>query len=147
MSDETENALTVPEESLPAETVTETSNILAVLDQALPPVQAAEIMEEMVPSYDNMPFVILVQSQSPYTLPPHRVGAGKFILRKSKNEFAELGESVDVLVIDWRAKAMRVDKTTNRIEVEYDRNSEKFLEIQESAKAKAQGCFWCFEFL
>lgn len=127
--------------------ITDTSNISALLDAALPPIQNTEIMAEMVPMWDTSPFVILVQAQSPYTLPPHRISAGNFILRKNKNEFVDLGDSIDVLVVDWRPKAMRVDKATNRIQIEFDRESEAFQEIQEAAKARAQGNFWGFEFL
>jgi hypothetical protein len=104
-------------------------------------------MGEMVPMWDTSPFVILIQAQSPYTLPPHRINAGNFILRKSKTEFVDLGDSIDVLVIDWRPKAMRVDKATNKIQFEFDRDSAAFQEIQEAAKNRNQGNFWGFEFL
>ena len=138
-----ENAL-VPQEE---RSITNTADISALLDAALPPVQSTEIMAEMVPMWDTSPFVILIQAQSPYTLPPHRVNAGNFILRKSKTEFVDLGDSIDVLVVDWRPKAMRVDKATNKIQFEFDKDSPAFQEIQEAAKNRNQGNFWGFEFL
>lgn len=138
-----ENAL-VPQEE---RSITSTTDISALLDAALPPLHSTEIMTEMVPLWDTSPFVILIQAQSPYTLPPHRINAGNFILRKSKTEFVDLGDSIDVLVVDWRPKAMRVDKATNKIQFEFDKDSSAFQEIQEAAKNRNQGNFWGFEFL
>jgi hypothetical protein len=137
----------IPSEDRALQPITDTNNISALLDAALPPMTSTEIMTDMIPLWDNTPFVILIQAQSPYTMPPHRIQAGNFILRKSKTEFVDLGESLDILVIDWRPKAMHIDKATNRIQTEFDRESEAFKEIQEAAKAHAQGNFWGFEFL
>jgi hypothetical protein len=141
-----ENALVSQDER----SITNTTDISALLDAALPPVQSTDIMAEMVPMWDTSPFVILIQAQSPYTLPQpgkQRVNAGNFILRKSKTEFVDLGDSIDILVVDWRPKAMRVDKATNKIQFEFDRDSAAFQEIQEAAKNRNQGNFWGFEFL
>jgi len=133
-------------ENVPA-TVNQSTDIQAALAAALPPVRDTKVMEEMAPTWDSAPFVRLVQSQSPLTLPPHRMNAGTFVLHKNKNEVIDLGESIDVVIVDWRPKAMHIDQATKKVTVEYDRESEKFHEIQEAAKARAQGYFWGFEFL
>lgn len=61
------------------------------------------------------------------------VKMGEYALQRSKTDFTELGESTDVYVLAWRAKAIRFAAQT---EVVYDPRSPAYQEIDTIAKKK-----------
>lgn len=127
-----------------------TQNVMSVLDSILPPTTDTGIMQELSPFIGWLPFVILLQPASPFCGPPHRIPQGSFLCRKSKTDLIALDDAVDILPIDWRAKAMKPasDKPdSKKMKIIFDRTDPEFIEIQNMCKAKAKGYFWGYEFL
>lgn len=125
-------------------------DVTAILDNLLPAVTDTSVMQELSPFVGWLPFVILLQPASPFCAPPHRVPQGDFVCRKSKTEILPLSDTVDILPIDWRPKAMKPasDKPGDKkLKILFDRNDPEFLEVQDLCKKKVRGYFWGYEFL
>jgi hypothetical protein len=58
--------------------------------------------------------------------------------------FEDLGKSCDVLVVDWRPKALEIGEQIVSI---FDHESPEFKRIQVEAEGKDSGCMWGPEFL
>ena len=58
--------------------------------------------------------------------------------------FKDLGKAVDILIIEWRPKAMEIDE---QVYVVYDPDHADFKRIQEQSNVKDSGCMYGPEFL
>lgn len=58
--------------------------------------------------------------------------------------FQDLGKSVDVLIVEWRPKAMEIDEQVYAV---YDPDHDDFKRIQEQSNVKDSGCMYGPEFL
>lgn len=118
-----------------------TGNNLSILN--LPPLTNPEIAKE--PVYSLLPYITLVQGQSPLAGPPHQIQAGNFIIHTGKGDFEVLGKEFDVFPLDMRYKATRwLDQRMTSV---MDRESPLFREFQSNADNGLEGYRWGFEFL
>lgn len=80
----------------------------------------------------------------------NKIGKGHYAFHTGKDKFFDLGLSVDVLVLAYRAKALNI-KDPKKILTSYDRKSKEFQAIQgladSSNKETRQGCLYGIEFL
>lgn len=75
-----------------------------------------------------------------------RIKPGHYGIPKGKEKIVDLGETVDVLVLARRAKA--VDMTDrDAIRVSYDSESDEFKRIAETSKEKESNCMYGVSFL
>jgi len=63
-----------------------------------------------------------------------------------EGEQNDLGKEIDVLLLEWRAKALDVSDKAHPVS-NYDSTSEEFLDIRERSGIANSGCMWGPEFL
>lgn len=75
-----------------------------------------------------------------------KIGIGCYGIVRSKDAIEDLGKSVDVIVVDGKAKALRVEKD-NTIITKFDPNDVEFKKIMAESNIKDSGCMYGPEFL
>lgn len=75
-----------------------------------------------------------------------KIGIGCYGIVRSKDVIEDLGKSVDVVIVDGRAKALRVEKD-NSIITKFDPNDVEFKKIMAESNVKDSGCMYGPEFL
>lgn len=76
-----------------------------------------------------------------------KIGMGCWALVHSKDAMDDLGKSINIVPIEWRPKAMRIDPVTGDIMVVHDQNDPEFKKIQAASETKDSGCMFGLEFL
>ena len=71
--------------------------------------------------------------------------ANNYGLTRSKDDTVNLGNEIDVLVLAWRPKAMRIDG--DDISSYYDKETDEFKAAQAESSEKDSGCMYGPEFL
>jgi hypothetical protein len=75
-----------------------------------------------------------------------KIGIGCFGIVRAKDTIEDLGKTVDVIIVDGRAKALRVEKD-NTIITKFDPNDVEFKKIMAESNIKDSGCMYGPEFL
>lgn len=73
-----------------------------------------------------------------------KIGMGHFALVVNKNTFTDLGLEVDVLVVNWRPKALEIGDEIISL---YDPKSDAFQNIKTRSEVQDSGCMFGPEFL
>lgn len=106
--------------------------------------------KRMVVSSNYLPMLVLAGSSNELVKAETiRVG---YLLQRTKDQYTELGKTVDIGVISWRPKAVNFNainpKTnTTRPESYYKVTSPEFVEVERLGKAKKKGYMFGSEFL
>ncbi len=100
--------------------------------------------DEMSAGGDFLPRLMLYGGSS------NVVKAGDFAanhygLTRTKDDIVDLGEEVDLLILSWRPKAMRIDG--DDITSLFDKTDPEFERIKVESMDKDSGCMWGPEFL
>ena len=120
----------------------ESKELITLPKADVPDVQRDEMFKKTTQSGDYLPRLQLMTSNSEI------VKDGKFpmnhyALVRDQN-FTDLGLEVDVLLIEWRPKAIEIDE---QILAVYDPDDAEFQRIQEESLKKDTGCMYGPEFL
>lgn len=119
------------------------SKDLVTLPKGTPPAPYDEdAFEKSTKSGDWLPRLQLMTSNS------NECKGGKFPINHYAlildQNFTDLGKAVDVLLIEWRPKAMEIDEQVYTI---YDPEHADFIRIQEQSNVRDSGCMYGPEFL
>ncbi len=132
---------------IPEAPITDLAQLESLAGQFLPATSDPDFADEMGLGGGYLPYIVLVQGQSPLAAPPHEIPQGNFVLKSGKTDVENLGRSFDVFICDHRPKAMYSDKVAGKITSIHDRNDPRFKDFQACANAKERGYFWGIEFL
>lgn len=118
------------------------SNLAGTLNTVAP----VEEMPENPGGY--LPYVALAQGQSPFCQDPFNFPSGSLIIVQSKDKANLLGKQFDCVLIDWRNKALFIDKKDRKnTYVSYDEEAPEFQDIVAKQAAKVKGASWGIDFL
>lgn len=120
----------------------EDKDLVVLPKGAVPDVKRDELFDKTVTSGDYLARLQLMTSNS------EKVKDGEFpmnhyALVKDQN-FKDLGEAVDILLIEWRPKAIEIGE---QILAVYDPDNGEFQRIQTESAGKDTGCMYGPEFL
>lgn len=116
---------------------------LVKLDTDITKSEGEDVFNQIAKSGDYLPRIQLEGTQSKLVV-KDQIKAGHFALIES-DSFEDLTKSVDVLVLAWRAKALRTDGET--VESDFDIKSKRFQQIQAESEISDSGCMFGPEFL
>src|SRR5438046_3164144 len=76
-----------------------------------------------------------------------KIAMNHFGLVVQKDKLKDLGDSVDVIPLAWRACAIRLDKANNNVLSYFDHASEDFQKVVAESEVQDSGCFYGPQFL
>ncbi len=120
------------------------SNVPALFNTATLPALPDDKALDAVASTSFLPRIQLMTSNSAQCK-SGKIPINTYVLVRGGQNFVQLGQSVDVIPLHWRAKALRT--TGGEVVISYDAESPLFMAIKERSAQKNSGCMYGPEFL